>query len=341
MSLAPVSGGATPALNAAPIAPIAPIGGSGASAVPTPAPAAPNGPAAALAQMIGEAAVQQDGLAALLADLPAAAATPELPSAAQGAAAQIVATQTPLTETATAADVRAAAQNSGVLLEASLAQLAGQPGGDPSGLGADLKALLLQLTTALAPADGTPAPPRATASTPPPPTPGGPLSGQQPTPPTIAPGASAHQVAHALSAGAHAALARLQLSQAASLQSGGLFFEAPVATPNGTAVAQFQIGQDGGGSAAAGGASATWRAKFSVDAPPSGPVHAELSLSGGRLRVTLTSQSEAARQALQAGQAELTGELAGGEADDIAVRFVTGAPAPAPAGVGRFVDRQT
>ncbi len=49
----------------------------------------------------------------------------------------------------------------------------------------------------------------------------------------------------------------------------------------------------------------TWRARFSMDVAPTGPVHAEVVLSRSRTRVTLWAEGEAARQALAGAQGEL------------------------------------
>ncbi len=56
-------------------------------------------------------------------------------------------------------------------------------------------------------------------------------------------------------------------------------FEIPFATPQGTAMAQFEISRDGGGNEVE-AAKRVWRARFSLDVEPAGPVHALISLSG-------------------------------------------------------------
>ncbi len=335
MSLAPVAAGAGQPVGA-PTTPAPSPPDSTPAVAATPSPAA-SGPQSALARMVAEAATRQDGLASLLANLPVAVATSALADTVRTIAAQLLAAQAPLDGRATAADLRAAAQNSGLFLEANLAAT-GQPDpAAPQGPASDLKALLLQLIASL----GDVAPAHGQAPRAPPPTAGGALAGQPPAEATLAPGLSPEAMAQALSRQAQAALARVQLSQAASLSADARWaFEAPVATPQGAGVAQFEISRDDRGAGAA-AASPTWRARFSIDAPPSGPVHAELSLSGGRLRLTLTAEDEGARQALQAGRDELTGELAAGHDADVAVRFVTGAPPRAALAAGRVVDRRT
>jgi hypothetical protein len=342
MSLAPISAVSSPILTE--IAQIAAVGPALVTTTPAvePAPAAPASPAAALAQMVGEAATTQDGLAPLLADLTAALNAPGLPDNARGLISQILASQTPLAEDASAEDVRAAANNSGLFLEAALAAEAAQPDGAAAPVASDLKAQLLRLIAALAPVAQGPG--RAPGTSTPPPVAGGPLAGQSPAIASLVAGADPRAAAAVLSHEAQAALARVQLSQAASATQAGdttrWMFEAPVQTPGGSGVAQFEISRDGKGGASA-AAAPTWRARFSLDVAPSGPVHAELALSGGKLRVTLTAESDAARQAMQAEAPQLIGELSASEDADVAVRFITGAPPAAAPQAGRLVDRRT
>jgi hypothetical protein len=152
-------------------------------------------------------------------------------------------------------------------------------------------------------------------------------------------------VAHALRHDAEAALARLSLSQIASLPKAGApsrwIFELPVAAPEGRAMAQFEISRDGRGpgAGAAPGVQPTWRAKFSINVEPNGPVHAEVALSGGRTRVTLWSERDATRDQLARHQDELVAELAGPEGHDAAVRILGGAPVPPPLEAGHLVNR--
>jgi hypothetical protein len=338
MSLAPLSGPAG-GLGVAPAAtaPIAPVAAIGANAT-TPQPAAPASP---LAAMLADAAAQQDGLAPLIANLAAALEGGALPADTQAAASALLAAQAPLAEDTTPLALQAAVQNSGVFLEAGLAQAAQQPGTTPNTT-QDMKALLLQLLAALGQPVG-PAPGRGAAGRPPPPLPGQ-TAGQPPASATLASDTPPALIARTLAQQAEAALARVQLSQAASLTSPGdaarWSFEIPVALPGGTGVAQFEISRDGRGGAEA-GASPTWRARFSIDAAPSGPVSADVALSGERTRVTLAAPDPAARAALAARQDELAAALAVESGGEAAVRVVAEpppAPAPSP---GRFVDART
>ena len=338
MSLAPLSG-SVGGLSVAPTAPppIAPVAAIGANAT-APELAAPVSP---LAAMLAEAATQQDGLAPLIANLAAALTGSALPADAQAAAAALLAAQAPLGEDATPQALQAAVQNSGLFLEAGLAQAAQQPGTTPNTT-QDMKALLLQLLAALAQPMG-PAPARATAGRPQPPLPGQ-TAGQPPAAATLSPDASPALAARTLAQQAEAALARVHLSQAASLTRPGeaarWSFEIPVALPGGTGVAQFEISRDGRGGAEA-GAAPTWRARFSIDAAPSGPVSADVTLTGDRTRVVLAAPDPTARAALAASQDALAAALATESGGEAAVRIVAEpppAPAPSP---GQFVDARS
>jgi hypothetical protein len=343
-AIAPASAGAGAAPSPAP--PGAPTADA-AAPVPTPA-------AAALSAMLGEAAAQQDSLAPLIANLAVAAASPNLADAARATVGQLLAVLTPLDSEATGGALRLAAQTSGLFLEAGLAATllsAGQASPAPA---QDVKALLLTLIANLqAPDQGeTAAAARALVATsaerPAPPVAGALTAGQAATGPTLTAQTPADVMARALWQQAEAALARVQLSQAASLSKPGeaqrWAFETPIVTPDGTGVAQFQISRDGGGGGAGapgGDAAPAWRARFSVDAAPSGPVHAAIVLSGGRLRVTLMAADDAARAALAAGQDELARRLAGEDGGEVAIRVLGGAPEPAAPPPGQFVDRQS
>ena len=116
-------------------------------------------------------------------------------------------------------------------------------------------------------------------------------------------------------------------------------FEIPFATPQGTAMAQFEISRDGGGREA-GAPKPAWRARFSLDVEPAGPVHALVSLSGERTSVRMWAERPATAAQLRAGVSQLSQALSRAELKpgDIVVR--DGAPvqsASAPA--GHFLDR--
>jgi hypothetical protein len=116
-------------------------------------------------------------------------------------------------------------------------------------------------------------------------------------------------------------------------------FEIPFATPQGTAMAQFEISRDAVGREAA-AAKATWRARFSLNVEPAGPVHAAISLNGDRTSVRMWAERPATAAQLRAGVSQLTQALSRAELKpgDISIR--DGAPQPsAPAAAGHFLDR--
>jgi len=113
-------------------------------------------------------------------------------------------------------------------------------------------------------------------------------------------------------------------------------FEVPFATPQGTNVAQFEISRDGRSARPVDGVAPVWRARFSIDIDPIGPVHAEVSLRGTRTAVTLWAESAEGAARLRAGAASLADALRATELDagDLVVRDgvprVPGAGRPFP-----------
>jgi hypothetical protein len=116
-------------------------------------------------------------------------------------------------------------------------------------------------------------------------------------------------------------------------------FEIPFITPQGTAMAQFEISRDGGGREVD-AAKRVWRARFSLDVEPAGPIHALISLSGERTSVRMWAARPATASQLRAGVSQLSQALSRAELlpGDIVVR--DGAPVqPASAPAGHFLDR--
>jgi hypothetical protein len=116
-------------------------------------------------------------------------------------------------------------------------------------------------------------------------------------------------------------------------------FEIPFATPQGTAMAQFEIARDGGGREP-NAAKPVWRARFSLNVEPAGPVHALVSLNGDRTSVRMWAERPATASQLRAGVSQLTQALSRAELKpgDIVVR--DGAPSQsATAPAGHFLDR--
>jgi Flagellar hook-length control protein FliK len=187
---------------------------------------------------------------------------------------------------------------------------------------------------------------------PPPPFRGALPSAQPVASPSIGPNTPLSASSHQLLGDTDAAIARQTLLQVASLPdrvdaTGARLdtatprwsFEIPFATPQGTAVSQFEISRDGGGSEIA-GAKRVWRARFSLDIEPAGPVHALVSLSGERTSVRMWAERPATAAQLRAGAAQLSQALSRAELQpgDIVIR--DGAPTPsAPAPAGHFLDR--
>ncbi|MEH2607996.1 flagellar hook-length control protein FliK [Bradyrhizobium sp. AZCC 1693] len=191
-------------------------------------------------------------------------------------------------------------------------------------------------------------------NTPPPPPVRGALPAAQPiAQPTIAPHAPLEATAHHLLDDTDAAIARQTLLQVASLPDRidnsapkadmtvpRWNFEIPFATPQGTAMAQFEISRDGGGEGVE-AAKRVWRARFSLDVEPAGPVHALISLTGEKTSVRIWAERPATAEQLRAETSQLSQALSRAELQpgDIVIR--DGAPPqPAPtARAGHFLDR--
>ncbi len=190
-------------------------------------------------------------------------------------------------------------------------------------------------------------------NTPPPPVRGAPPAAQPIAAPTIAPDGPLEATAHHLLDDTDAAIARQTLLQVASLPDRidnsapkadmnvpRWSFEIPFATPQGTAMAQFEISRDGADQEVE-AAKRMWRARFSLDVEPAGPVHALISLQGDKTSVRIWAERFSTAEQLRAGASELSQALTRAELQpgDIVIR--DGAPpqaAPA-ARAGHFLDR--
>jgi len=172
--------------------------------------------------------------------------------------------------------------------------------------------------------------------------------------PSLAPDTPLATTVHRLLDDTDAAIARQTLLQVASLPdrtdaSGHRIdpavpqwnFEIPFATPQGTAMAQFEISRDGSNESAD-PATRAWRARFSLNVEPAGPVHALITLSGDKTFVRMWAERPATAQQLRAGVGELSQALSRAELKpgDIIVRDGT-PPQAAPARAGHFLDRAT
>ena len=190
------------------------------------------------------------------------------------------------------------------------------------------------------------------ATTPPPPFRGALPSAQPIANPSLASGQPLATTVHHLLDDTDAALARQTLLQVASLPdradpNGNRIdpsiprwnFEIPFGTPQGTAMAQFEISRDGGGNEVE-AAKRTWQARFSLNVEPAGPVHALVSLTGDRTSVRMWAERPQTAAQLRAGATELSQALSQAELTpgDIVIR--EGAPPQvAPAKAGHFLDR--
>jgi hypothetical protein len=189
-------------------------------------------------------------------------------------------------------------------------------------------------------------------NTPPPPFRGAQPSAQAVASPSIAPDAPLATNVHHLLGDTDAAIARQTLLQVASLPdrvdvasaridpaAPRWNFEIPFVTPQGTAMAQFEISRDGGGREVE-AVKRVWRARFSLDVEPAGPVHALVSLSGERTSVRMWAERPATAAQLRDGAAQLSQALSKAELQpgDIVIQDGT-PPQPAPARAGHFLDR--
>ena len=192
----------------------------------------------------------------------------------------------------------------------------------------------------------------ARSSVPPPPFRGALPSAQPVASPSFAPDAPLAATVHHLLDDTDAAIARQTLLQVASLPDRADIagpridpaaprwnFEIPFATPGGTAIAQFEILRDGTGREVD-AAKRVWRARFSLDVEPAGPVHALISLSGDKTSVRMWAERPATATQLRAGASQLSHALSRAELQpgDIVIR--DGAPLQSkPAPAGHFLDR--
>jgi len=188
----------------------------------------------------------------------------------------------------------------------------------------------------------------------PPPYAGAPTHAQAAAQPGLPPGSDPRAIGHRLLAETGAALARAELLQIASLpeapvagrpveeQGARWVFDMPFLTPQGPAVAQFEISRDSGGSGGEGGPASgrTWRARFSLDVEPMGPVHAQVALTGDRARVSLWAERPTSMARLRGGQDRLDAALREAALEP-EVAFHAGQPRSAAAAPGQFLDQET
>lgn len=303
---------------------------AGDAAIPAPAPSAEPQPSA-LQVAVSAAASRQDGLAGLMADLGAALATPGLSPDLKAVMSRVLGFQLPTQPPPTAADLRSAMAASGLFLEARLAS------GPASA--SDLKAALSELGQALAATARDEPAPALDHAPPAPPYRDGPQTGQPAVAADLAPTLPPQVLAAHLLRRVSGALSRQLLQQAASTpRPGGAswLFELPLATPQGAAVAQFEIDAEDPPPSAA-DLERAWRARFTLDLAGVGPVHVNLALRGSALRADLWVEAPDAATRLDAERARLATALQAQALEpQIAIR--PGAPQVLPTPPGRFVD---
>jgi hypothetical protein len=274
-----------------------------------------------------DAAGRQASFAPLFADLVEVLSAPGLPAPVKAAIGQLLALPTVFTAPLTAETIRQAVAQSGLFLEAHMREgEADQP---------DLKAALLNLQRALASAPSAEAPRTTRPLATPPPVREAGLTPQAAARPTVSAQDQAPVIVQHLAREVDQAVARQTLHQLASLPDGqapSWLFELPVATPQGAAVAQFEIDRDGRQSGATDGSQA-WRVRFSLDIEPLGPVHVHLRLDGERTGVTVWAERAEGLERLRGLGSELSRAL------PAEVIFHPGSPRrPLPEN-GQFVDR--
>jgi hypothetical protein len=189
-------------------------------------------------------------------------------------------------------------------------------------------------------------------STPPPPFRGAAPVPQHVATPTLGPDMPLPAIAHRLLDETDQALSRQTLLQVASLPDRPdastartdpapprWNFEIPFATPQGTAMAQFEISRDGG-TQAPDAAKRVWRARFSLDVEPAGPVHALISFSAERTSVRMWAERPVTAARLRAGLSDLGQALSRAELSPGDLVVQDGAPPAAmPPKAGHFLDR--
>ena len=190
----------------------------------------------------------------------------------------------------------------------------------------------------------------ASPNTVPPPYRGAPLTAQAVAAPSLAPDATPHETAERLIAETDGALARQTLLQVASLPeqpdlpradaAQRWSFEVPFATPQGTSIVQFEVSRDAR-APKSDPQTRVWRARFSLDVEPMGPVHAMIALTSTRTSVSLWAERLTTATQLSESAPLLSEALRAAALEPVDFQLRVGAP-PAvarQATPGRFMDR--
>ncbi|WP_445488814.1 flagellar hook-length control protein FliK [Rhodopseudomonas sp. RCAM05734] len=306
-----------------------------------------------LAMQTADAPIATSLPAAQTAASPAPNAAAEIPAEVAGHTAPVQVILTPPTPAESAARAAAGSAALTLLQEAVQANPAFAASAGKAGLSDSLMLSLLPAVTGMRTQKVDDS---ATVHTniPPPPLRGALPTAQPVMPATIVANAPPETTLRHLLADTDAALARQTLMQVASLPDRGdassmridpasprWSFEIPFAMPQGTAIAQFEISRDGGNDNPTEAAQQVWRARFSLDVEPAGPVHALVSLQGDKTSVRMWAERPATAQQLRDGASQLNQALVRAELHpgDIVIRDGAPPSQPAPASAGHFLDR--
>ncbi len=324
-------------------------------------------PSQALSLAVRAAAVRQSGLAPLFANIEQLIKMP-LPKEVLSAAGAMLQTRIRADAPVDAATIKSAVKRSGLFLEQQIA--AGNP---PRADAPDIKHALMVLQHALrswiatpdkgiarqdlAALDSQAAPLTASGHVPsmPPPLPyrGAPTAPQPAVMPTVGEGILPREAGKQVLVQAEGAQARQTLLQAASLpdrlesarnepQGQRWLFEVPLASTQGTSIAQFEIGREGGRAGERDDVPAVWRARFSVDIEPIGPVHAQIALIGERAAVTLWAERDGVAAQLRETSGGLAENMKRADLEPSEIQVRHGSPRQPPperTPSGRFLDR--
>jgi flagellar hook-length control protein FliK len=116
-------------------------------------------------------------------------------------------------------------------------------------------------------------------------------------------------------------------------------FEIPFNTAQGTALAQFEIERDGGGNQVEASSQKVWRARFTLDIEPTGPIHALVSLVGDKTAVRMWAERPETTAQIRARSGDLMQALRRAELEPGDIVISSGAPPQGPAKAGHFLDR--
>ena len=169
-----------------------------------------------------------------------------------------------------------------------------------------------------------------------------------PSPSQLAPGASPKEAARMLLAQTESALARMRLTQIASLPeigaratadvrpAGEWHFELPLAWGSEMSMAQFRISRDGGSGRA--DQEREWQMRFSINFSEIGEVSAHASLRGKRLGVMIWAERDETAKALDDLLPELEVSLSARGIEPGALRVKNGVPDSPAQRAGHFMD---